>query len=293
MEKKYDVFISYSDKDRDLVSVICNKFEEIGLRCWYAYRDIPPGEKWSGHIVGAIKASKVFLLVFSSNSNTSDEVEKEIGLGLKYCDAIIPFRIEDIPLSESLEYHLNNLHWLDAFTDPREQHILSLTERVLKALPERKQEIEMALKEELKPINEVREEYDVFISYASADRPIADELRTFLLKKQISCWMAPYSVGIGESYSDSIRNGIEKSKIFMPILSNQLSNSIHAINEISMAYDNELKVIPLRIEHVNLTSKIELYVGNIQHFDFQTRNEAVYEDLANNVNFFLKKSEKW
>lgn len=289
MEKKYDVFISYSDKDRDMVSTICNKFEEIGLKCWFAYRDIPPGEKWSSHIVGAIKASKVFLLVFSSNSNTSDEVEKEIGLGLKYCDALIPFRIEDIPLSDSIEYHLNNVHWIDAYTDPREQHFLSLAERVLNALPERKKAIEMAIKEE----PEIKEEYDVFISYASSDLPIADELRSFLLKKQISCWMAPYSVKIGESYSESIRSGIENSKIFMPILSNQLSTLPQAINEISMAYDNELKVIPLRIEEVKLSSKIGLYICNIQYYDFQTRDEAVYEDLINTINFVLKKSKKW
>lgn len=73
-----------------MVSMIANKLEKIGLKCWYANRDIPPGEKWSSSIVGAIKRSKVFLLIFSSNSNTSSEVEKEISLGLKYRAGYIP-----------------------------------------------------------------------------------------------------------------------------------------------------------------------------------------------------------
>ena len=36
---------------------------------------------------------------------------------------ILPFRIEDVPLSPSLEYCIGDIHWLDALTPPLEGHL--------------------------------------------------------------------------------------------------------------------------------------------------------------------------
>lgn len=138
MEKKYDVFISHSAKDKLIVDAVCHKLESKSIRCWVASRDIPPGATWGDAISSAIKRSYVFVVVFSHHANQSKEVEKEVYLGGKYCEAIIPFRIEDSPLTGSLEYHLSNLHWLDALSEPREQQIEALSIKVLSLLPDRK-----------------------------------------------------------------------------------------------------------------------------------------------------------
>ena len=41
---KYDVFISYSHKDKAAADAVCASLEADGVRCWYAPRDIAPGQ---------------------------------------------------------------------------------------------------------------------------------------------------------------------------------------------------------------------------------------------------------
>lgn len=38
------------------------------------------------------------------------------------CQPVLPFRLEDIVPSKSLEYFLSSQHWLDGFPTPREPH---------------------------------------------------------------------------------------------------------------------------------------------------------------------------
>jgi len=45
--------------------------------------------------------------------------------------AILPFRIEDVPLSKSLEYFISTQHWLDAINGNVEEHLKQLSESVL------------------------------------------------------------------------------------------------------------------------------------------------------------------
>jgi hypothetical protein len=41
---------------------------------------------------------------------------------------VVPFRIEDAPISKELEYFLSASHWLDAVTPPLEKHMAELAE---------------------------------------------------------------------------------------------------------------------------------------------------------------------
>lgn len=120
------VFISYSSKDRVVANMVCALLEERGHRCWIAPRDILPGTSWGEAIIDGLKASTVFVLVFSSHANTSPqilrEVERAVHLGLP----IIPFRIEDVVPERSLEYFMSVPHWLDALSPPVENHIAKL-----------------------------------------------------------------------------------------------------------------------------------------------------------------------
>ena len=91
-----------------------------------APRDITPGLDFSEAIIDGIKSSKVFVLVYSSNSNYSKQVIREVDRAVHTGLPVITFRIEDIPLSKQLEYYLSTVHWLDAMTPPLEWHINEL-----------------------------------------------------------------------------------------------------------------------------------------------------------------------
>jgi hypothetical protein len=62
------------------------------------------------------------VLIFSSSSNASPQVRREVERAVHKDVRILPFRIEDVLPSRSLEYFLSAQHWLDGFPPPRELH---------------------------------------------------------------------------------------------------------------------------------------------------------------------------
>jgi hypothetical protein len=132
----HDIFISYSSKDKPFADAICAGLEKNSIRCWIAPRDVPPGEDYPKAIINAINGSKIMVLIFSSHANASPHVTRELSKALSNGVMIIPFRIENAPMSESMEYLIGLPHWLDAITPPMDQHIDSLVRRVRTFLEE-------------------------------------------------------------------------------------------------------------------------------------------------------------
>lgn len=124
------VFISYSSKDRTVANMAVALLEERDHRCWIAPRDILPGEEWGEAIIKGIRASSVFVLIFSHNANASPQVLREVERAVNAGIPIIPFRIEDVVPDGSLEYFMSVPHWLDALSGPIEQHVQRLAEVV-------------------------------------------------------------------------------------------------------------------------------------------------------------------
>jgi tetratricopeptide (TPR) repeat protein len=119
----HDVFISYSNKDKPTADAICVALEVNGIRCWIAPRDILPGSDWGEAIIDAIHACRAMLLIFSSNSNTSAQIKREVERAVNAGIPVVPVRIEDVLPSKTLEYFISTQHWLDALTPPMEQHL--------------------------------------------------------------------------------------------------------------------------------------------------------------------------
>jgi len=130
----HDVFISYSHVDKTFADAVCHYLERSGIKCWYAPRDIEPGEKWARGIHEAMLYSKAFVLILSSHSNISEQVIREINLAVSKKMHIITFKIEDVEISKELEYYLGVSHWLDAITGPLDKHLVSLTHFIKKSL---------------------------------------------------------------------------------------------------------------------------------------------------------------
>jgi hypothetical protein len=74
----HDVFISYSHHDQNVADAICSIMEKNGIRTWIAPRDITPGDPFAEAIIDGIKGSRVFVLIYSSNTNLSNQVIKEV-----------------------------------------------------------------------------------------------------------------------------------------------------------------------------------------------------------------------
>jgi tetratricopeptide (TPR) repeat protein len=126
----HDVFISYSHTDKPVADAICATLETRHLRCWIAPRDILPGISYPNAIIQAIESSRIMVLVFSSHSNTSPHVIRELSKAISRGVIIIPFRIEGVDLSKDMEYLIGVPHWLDALTPPLEHHLATLADTV-------------------------------------------------------------------------------------------------------------------------------------------------------------------
>jgi uncharacterized RDD family membrane protein YckC len=124
----HDVFISFAVEDETTAGAVCVALEASEVRCWVAPRDVLPGADYAQAIVEAITQSRVMVLVFSSRSNQSPHVRREVERAVSRGIPILPFRIEDVPLSPSLEYFIGTVHWLDALTPPLDEHLQHLVE---------------------------------------------------------------------------------------------------------------------------------------------------------------------
>jgi hypothetical protein len=128
--QSHDVFISYSGKDKATADKICEYLELQGIKCWIAPRDISYSDSYSGAIVEAIRSSRIFILVFSSSSNSSNDVMQEVERAFQNEIPILPFRVENVQPSTDLEYFLSTPQWLNALTPPLEFHLENLVDSV-------------------------------------------------------------------------------------------------------------------------------------------------------------------
>ena len=127
----HDAYISYSHVDKTIADAVCGRLEGSGVRCWIAPRDVRAGLPYAECIVDALNGSAVVILVFSSAANISPQVSREVERAVAKDIPLLPFRLEEVPLSKSMEYYISSCHWLDAMTPPVEERIADLTESVL------------------------------------------------------------------------------------------------------------------------------------------------------------------
>lgn len=113
----HDVYICYDENDTITADAICHVLEENRFKCWMKTRDIgvnPIAEE----VMGAIKQSKVMVLIFSNYSKDSNFVNTEVDIAFTENIPILVFKIDESKLEGRLEFFLNNKHWLDAYPDP-------------------------------------------------------------------------------------------------------------------------------------------------------------------------------
>lgn len=128
--RDHDVFISYSSKNKNIADAIVADLEQNNIKCWYAPRDIYPGEDWAGAIKNAIGSTKIFVLVFTDESNRSHQVTNEVTLAVNGGKIIIPFRLSGSDMNDTLLYYLSSVHWLDAVSQPLNQNIETLRKQI-------------------------------------------------------------------------------------------------------------------------------------------------------------------
>ena len=131
----YDVFISYCSDDRKIADALVHHLEAKEIRCWIDHRDLLPGFSWREGIIEALEGSPgiAMVLLFSSASNKSRQVIKEISMADEENILVIPVRIENILPIGAIKLELQGRHWLDVF-EGKEDRIEKAAERIKETL---------------------------------------------------------------------------------------------------------------------------------------------------------------
>lgn len=105
---KYDVFISYSRKDSDVVNLVASRLKKKGLSVWIDEDGIESGDLFKKVITNAIENSSCLLFFSSVNSNSSPWTAKEIGIAIYEGIPVIPVLLDDTKYNPEIKFDLVN-----------------------------------------------------------------------------------------------------------------------------------------------------------------------------------------
>jgi adenylate cyclase len=105
----HDIFISYSSTDRERATELAVNLRSSGYSVWMDMMGIDVATKWTREIADALESCKALLLLLSSASQASENVQKEIALAAEWNKRIIPVELEAVQITKDLAYHLAGL----------------------------------------------------------------------------------------------------------------------------------------------------------------------------------------
>ena len=112
--------------------------------------------------------------------------------------------------------------------------------------------------------------HDVFVSYSTGDKPVADAIVSRLEQAGVRCWVAPRDVIPGQVWAEAIIKAIETSRLMVVVLSGAANQSHQVIREVERAVAKEVVVIPFRIESVEPTGAMAYYLASEHWLDAMT-----------------------
>jgi hypothetical protein len=135
--------------------------------------------------------------------------------------------------------------------------------------------------------------HDVFISYASGDKAVADAACATLESKGIRCWIAPRDVLPGIHYGEAIIDAIHECRIMVLVFSAKANLSGHIPKEIERAVSRGTTIMPMRIEDVAPAKSLDYFIGSVHWLDALTPPLEVHlQRLASNVQTLLARDPR-
>ncbi len=136
----WDVFISYSTKDKNLAFEILKKIEENEIDAWIAPRNVRPMFSYPKEIVYGIENSEILLLIFSSNSSGTDNVLNELEIAHRKRKKILNFKIDETEVEGDHLYYLARPQAIDAAHMEKDKAIELLVRSIKDVLAELEEE---------------------------------------------------------------------------------------------------------------------------------------------------------
>ena len=142
---KYDVFLSHSSKDKDVVRAVAERLRADGLRVWFDSWILKVGDSIPAKIEEGLEQSRALVLFMSANAFGSDWAQLETGT-FRFRDPLnrerrfIPLRLDGAPIKGSLAQFL----YVDWLPEKRESEYAKLLEACRPPLIQSVEEQELA-----------------------------------------------------------------------------------------------------------------------------------------------------
>ncbi len=135
--------------------------------------------------------------------------------------------------------------------------------------------------------------HDVFISYATSDRPVADAVCAGLESRGIPCWIAPRDIVPGLDWGAALIDAISECKVMLLVFSSSANTSKQIKREVERAVAKGVTIIPLRIEDVPLGKTLEYFISTPHWMDALSRPlEPHIEHLAETIQTLLARPSR-
>jgi oligopeptide transport system substrate-binding protein len=130
--------------------------------------------------------------------------------------------------------------------------------------------------------------HDIFLSYSSGDKAVADAVVSALENQNVRCWYAPRDIESGADWGESITVAIHECKVFILIFSSKSNQSKRVLDEIYYAISEEKTILPFRIENLDPTGAMRLHLSRRHWLDaFQPSWQSHISRLVNSVSINL------
>ena len=134
--------------------------------------------------------------------------------------------------------------------------------------------------------------HDVFISYSTKDKAIADGVCATLEQNGIRCWIAPRDILPGMEYADALVEALHGSRVLVLVFSSGANASPQVHQEVERAVSSGKIVLPFRIEDVPPDRAMEFFISGRHWLDALTPPiEEHLLELARTVKLLLERAD--
>jgi eukaryotic-like serine/threonine-protein kinase len=109
--------------------------------------------------------------------------------------------------------------------------------------------------------------HDVFISYATEDKRVADAVCAAVEARGFRCWIAPRDVLVGMPYGEAIIKAIQGCRAMVLVFSSHANTSPHIPKEVERAVSKGMMIVPFRIEDVAPAQSLDYFIGSVHWLD--------------------------
>ena len=109
--------------------------------------------------------------------------------------------------------------------------------------------------------------HDVFISYSSKDKLVADRVCHALEAQGERCWIAPRDIPYGADWQEAIMSALAGAGAMVLVFTGNTNESAHVRREVSAALEAGAIVIPLRTEEATPQGALRYNLINLHWMD--------------------------